>query len=115
MNMILTLAQFTDLPPAPTLSPALRRPRLLIAAAKAGQSGWNRDRGLRGLLRLEPLPGTLQLMRLLLAQEAVCDQHRREKSAEYDLQRHILFLIAILAEVRLAAGDHAASRALAQG
>ena len=36
--------------------PLLRRPRLLVQAARAGLSGWKRDRDLRRVLKCETMP-----------------------------------------------------------
>ncbi len=90
----------------------IRRPRLLIAAARAGQAGWRRERGLRGLLGLEQssLPGP-RILPLLRFEEEALDQARRQRAADYNLQRHILFLIAILAEETALAAETAMTAA----
>lgn len=78
--------------------PMLRRPRLLVQAARAGLSGWRRGRDLRRVLKCEQLPRPEAALARLHAEEARHDLARRENRAEYDLHRHILLLIAILAE-----------------
>ncbi len=105
---ILPFASLAD-QAAPLQMPALSRPALLIAAARAGQAGWRRESGLRRLLRIEEPLARDEVMALLLSQEEICDQNRRARAAEYDLSRHILLLIAILAEFRaeMAAGASA--------
>lgn len=81
-------------------SRVLRRPRLLVQAARAGLSGWKRERHLpRALKSDQPLVGASVLTRLY-AEESRLNDERRESLASYDLQRHILVLIAILAETR---------------
>ena len=77
---------------------SLRRPRILIRAAREGQSGWRRDRDLRRLLRLDQTPAPGAALPRLAAEEARLDQARREAQADYDLQCHILLLVAIIAE-----------------
>ena len=69
---------------------ALRRPRILIRAA--------RERLLRS--GHCPLPGAC--LSRLRAEEAMLEEARQEKSAEYDVQRHVLLMVAILAEMRAA-------------
>ncbi len=83
----------------------LRRPRILIRAAREGQSGWRRDRDLRRLLRLDhtPAPGTA--LPRLRAEEALLNDARQQRAADYDMHRHILLMIAILAEMRAAVAD----------
>lgn len=98
----------------------IRRPRLLVEAARAGQSGWRRERDLRALLG--PLSGHDQslpparALPLLRFEEAALNEARRMRAADYNLQRHILFLIAILAETTALSSENAvdpmATRAL---
>ena len=78
--------------------PLLRRPRLLVQAARAGLSGWKRDRDLRRVLKSETLPRPEAVLARLHAEEARHNLARHENRAEYDLHRHIMLLIAILAE-----------------
>ncbi|MEF9605849.1 DUF6477 family protein, partial [Paracoccus sp. PXZ] len=73
--------------------PHLRRPRLLVQAARAGLAGWNRRRDLRRVLKCDiPPPAGLALARLL-AEEEQLDLVRREGVAGYDMHRHIMLLI----------------------
>ncbi|WP_211657944.1 DUF6477 family protein [Paracoccus subflavus] len=90
--------------PRPVTAP-LRRPSVLIRAAREGQSGWRRERDLKRLLRSDrcPAPGT-SLPRLR-AEEAVMNDARLQRLAEYDMHRHVLLMIAILAEMRAAVAD----------
>lgn len=93
--------------PLPVTAP-LRRPSALIRAAREGQSGWKRERDLKRLLRADrcPAPGTA--LPRLRAEEAVMNEARLQRLADYDLHRHVLLVIAILAEMR-AAVAHAPS------
>ena len=86
-------------------NPPLRRPSLLIRAARAGQSGWRRNRDLPRLLRTDacPRPGTA--LPRLRAEEAQMNLARKDGAAEYDLQRHVMLMIAILAEMRAAVAE----------
>ncbi len=83
--------------------PRLRRPKLLVSAARAGLPGWNRRRHLRRLLKSDVLPAPGAALDRLHAEEARLDAARRDGHAEYDMQRHIMVLIAILAETAEAA------------
>lgn len=87
--------------PRPVAQP-LRRPCILIRAAREGQAGWRRDRDLRRLLRLDhiPVPGTA--LPRLRAEESLLNDARLARAAEYDMHRHVLLMIAILAEMRAA-------------
>lgn len=86
-------------------NPPLRRPRLLIRAARAGQSGWRRERDLPRLLRSEGCPRPGAVLSRLRAEEARMNEARLEGAAEYDLQRHVMLMIAILAEMRAAVAE----------
>lgn len=79
---------------------AIRRPMTLIRAAQAGQQGWRRRRDLRALLRNDSLPDAQRVLPLLRDLEERQNNARLEGAAEYDQRRHVLLLIAILAETR---------------
>ncbi len=83
--------------------PPMRRPRLLVRAARAGLAGWNRRRDLRRLLKCDETPLTGAALIRLRAEEELLDGIRREGRADYDVHRHIMLLIAILAETAEAA------------
>lgn len=81
--------------------PRLQRPRLLVRAAKAGLAGYSRKRDLRRVLKCEELPLPGAALSRLVAEEARHDQSRREGAANYDVQRHVLLLIALISEAML--------------
>lgn len=83
-------------------NPPLRRPSVLISAARAGQSGWRRERDLPRLLRCERCPQAGSALPRLRAEEARQNEARLEQAAEYDMHRHVTLMIAILAEMRAA-------------
>ncbi|WBU65508.1 DUF6477 family protein [Paracoccus aerodenitrificans] len=83
----------------------LRRPRILIRAAKAGLGGWSRGRDLPKLLGYSSVLSRAGALCMLYEREHIVDQARREGRADYDLHQHILLLIAILSEL----GDAAES------
>ncbi len=80
---------------------ALKRPGLLIRAARLGVEDYDRARHLPRLLRVAdaPRPGTA-VMRLLEI-EAEIDRSRKQKAAEYSVSRHLDVLIALLGEARI--------------
>jgi len=98
MTMIPNVIQFQPKPPLAEL----RRPRLLAVAARAGLTGYRRKRELRRILGCDDLPPSEAVISSLKYKEAALDLARREARADYDLQRHVLLLVAILAETRLA-------------
>ncbi len=83
--------------------PQMRRPRLLVRAARLGLAGWNRGRDLRRLLKCDAAPPVGAALPRLYAEEQQLDAIRREGRADYDVHRHIMLLIAILAETAEAA------------
>lgn len=101
--------------PRPAAAEPLRRPRILIRAAREGQAGWRRDRDLKRLLRLDHTPAAGTALPRLRAEEALLNDARLQRAADYDMHRHVLLMIAILAEMRAAvAGAPAPVRASAR-
>ena len=101
MNMFSNLIL---LQPRIAVSGSLRRPRLLVQAARHAQAGWRRERDLRRLLKSDDPDGPIDLITAWLRQEeARLEQSRRDGAAAYDPHRHILVLAAILHENMLAA------------
>lgn len=86
-------------PVRPTTTP-LRRPRVLIRAAREGQANWRRERDLRRVLRADTCPPPGAALSRLRAEEERLNADRLEGLAGYDMSRHILLMIAILAEMR---------------
>ncbi|MDO5657162.1 MAG: DUF6477 family protein [Paracoccus sp. (in: a-proteobacteria)] len=82
---------------------SIRRPSALIRAARAGQSGWRRGRGLRRILKCENLPAPEEALRRLTIIEEALNEARLSGQAGYDLARHVTLMIAILAEMNLIA------------
>lgn len=83
-------------------NPSLRRPRTLIRAAREGQSAWRRDRDLARLLRCDNAPRPGLALARLRAEEEMLNAARLEKRDDYNMHRHVLLMIAILAEMRAA-------------
>ena len=81
-----------------TLS-SLRRPRLLMHAARFGLGEYRRDRDLRRLVSCGSSPE--ETVPTLLSCEEVMEATRKAGDAGYSVTRHIEVLIALLAEARL--------------
>jgi hypothetical protein len=77
----------------------LRRPQLLIRAARHGLADYRRDRDLRRLLDSQPSPD--RAVRRLLSEEENLEAIRLSGAANYSVTRHIEVLIALMCEVRL--------------
>jgi hypothetical protein len=80
----------------------LRRPKILIRAARAGVSDYRRDRDLKRLVRDARGAAPADAMTPLLAEEHRLEATRTGGGATYNLQRHVAVLTAILAEARRA-------------
>lgn len=78
----------------------LRRPRLLIRAARFGVPEYRRDRDLRRLIGRNVAPA--EAVALLLSTEGAMEENRRTGQANYSVSQHIEVLIALVAEAKLA-------------
>ncbi len=78
----------------------LRRPKILIRAARAGVTDYRRDRDLRRLVRDARGAAPVEAMLPLLAEENRLECTRTTGGATYNMQRHVAVLTAILAEAR---------------
>ncbi|WP_413872397.1 DUF6477 family protein [Albidovulum sp.] len=79
----------------------LRRPRLLVRAARAGLADYSRSRDLGRVMRTAEAPGPDRALTALLAEEERVEATRRAGDASYSFVRHIDLLIAMMAETRL--------------
>ena len=77
----------------------LRRPRLLMRAARFGLGDYRRERDLRRLVRCGMSPE--DTVPSLMSVEAELEETRLSGDASYSVTRHIEVLIALLAEARL--------------
>ncbi|SLN38300.1 hypothetical protein ROJ8625_01755 [Roseivivax jejudonensis] len=77
----------------------MRRPRLLVRAARIGAADYSRDRHLRRLVGPAPVAGTRAALDRLVAVEAPLDAARRSGDAAYSPARHVAVLSAIIAEL----------------
>ncbi len=79
---------------------SLKRPRLLVQAARCGVDAYNRKLHLPRLLRcaVEPRPGEAAMR--LIERESEINALRETGSATYGVAEHVEILIALLGEVR---------------
>lgn len=81
----------------------LRRPRLLMRAARFGLGDYRRDRDLRRLVRCGLSPE--DTVPSLMSVEAELEETRLAGDMSYSVARHIEVLIALLAEAQLLRRD----------
>ena len=84
-----------------TVLSRLRRPKLLIRAARFGLAEYNRDRDLRRLMRAQAVPAPTRALPQLIEEEARLEISRKSGAAAYSPARHVEILIALMAEARL--------------
>lgn len=77
---------------------ALRRPRLLVRAARAASAGYDRRRDLATLLGAVGETRDAEALARLLAAEADLEEARRAGAAGWSPIRHVATLGALLAE-----------------
>ena len=82
-----------------TILANLRRPRLLIRAARFGLEDYQRERDLRRFLGDSDSSDTI--LPTLLAEEARLEHSRKTGDLTYPVVRHIEVLVALMAEVNL--------------
>jgi hypothetical protein len=84
-----------------TVLTALRRPKILIRAARAGVTDYRRDRDLKRLCRPFRVTAPQHAIATLLDEEQRLEATRAAGDATYSIQRHVAVLTALLAEARL--------------
>lgn len=84
-----------------TLLSNLRRPRLLIRAARHGIQDYRRERDLRRLIKTSTPPSPESALKSLFSAEEQIEETRRAGDAGYSIAQHVDLLIALMAEARL--------------
>ncbi|MFA3915499.1 DUF6477 family protein [Ruegeria hyattellae] len=90
-----------------TMLSTLRRPRLLIRAARHGVQEYRRDRHLPRILGYGTLPRPAASLMRLMELERDLDERRRSDDAGYSVIRHLDLLIAMMGEAQLLKASHA--------
>ncbi|MCA8868009.1 MAG: hypothetical protein KDA67_05120 [Rhodobacteraceae bacterium] len=77
---------------------SLRRPKLLIRAARIGSANYRRERDLRRLIKSQSLPKPGSGLTMLMAMEQDLEVTRKTGNATYSISRHVEILAALIAE-----------------
>lgn len=85
---------------------AMRRPRLLIQAARIGAVDYRRDPLLRRLFGTGPLPHSGAALAQLMDIETELNERRRNGDLTYSASQHVEILIAMMGEARLLRAAH---------
>ncbi len=80
---------------------SLKRPKILISAARLGLANYDRDADLRFIVKTGRTPCHDAAIESLLTRESALEDNRKEGHAGYNVQEHIRVLTALFAEVRL--------------
>lgn len=80
---------------------SLKRPKLLVSAARFGLEAYNRRAALPRLLGGEPPERPGQAMVQLLDREAELEAQRASRAADYSIATHVETLIALMGEASL--------------
>lgn len=78
----------------------LKRPRLLINAARLGLSDYRRETHLARHLGPHLPQSSEEALRQLMALEQALDQDRQRRTASYSVARHVEIMIAMMNEAR---------------
>ncbi len=77
---------------------SLKRPKLLVEAARHGAKLYSRKRDLKRLIGGHAYRSHAQILDTLSQREANLDLDRRDKQATYSVTRHVQVLSALMAE-----------------
>ena len=83
---------------------SLKRPGILVSAARKGLAHYRRERDLAQILKADR--GTRAAAERLLAAEERIEQTRRAGDVTYSVAAHIAVLTALIAEARLQGAGH---------
>lgn len=86
----------------------MKRPRLLIRAARIGAQDYRRNPHLNRILGYGALPRSGAALMKLMEMEQVLDERRRVQDAGYSVSRHVEILTAMMGEASLLRGAEAA-------
>jgi len=79
----------------------LKRPKLLVQAARFGLDEYRREVDLLRTLEITTLPRPVEGILQLIDLENELNEQRETKRSDYDMARHINAVTAIMAEQRL--------------
>lgn len=84
----------------------LKRPKLLVSAARHGVDTYDRTSHLSKYVPIQPLPGPGVALMQLFEIEREMNNARREKRSTYAPSDHVDVLVAIMAEAQLWRASH---------
>jgi hypothetical protein len=93
--------RITEMQDVMSMLNALRRPQLLIRAARFGAQEYRRDKHLQRLLGYGALPRPAAAVLCLMEIERTLNEQRNNDDAGYVLSRHVDVLIAMMGEAQL--------------
>lgn len=79
----------------------LRRPRLLIRAARIGAQDYRREVCLHRILGYGALPRPGAALMQLMEMEGIAEDQRKAGDAGYSVSRHVELLVAMMGEARV--------------
>lgn len=79
---------------------SLKRPKLLVSAARFGIDEYRRDTDLLRTLSIETVPRPGDALMQLIGLEQELNEMRKAKDANYSIAQHIDALTAIMSEAR---------------
>ncbi|MBS9716279.1 DUF6477 family protein [Pseudohalocynthiibacter aestuariivivens] len=88
---------------------SLRRPGLLMRAARLGSADYRRERDLRRVLKSRNLPMPETAISNLLSEEDILEEKRKTGDADYSITRHVDIMIALVSEASLVLGKRQAN------
>lgn len=88
-----------------SILPKLRRPRLLVRAARHGLMDYDRKRDLKRIAGSGPVNNSTAMVAHLADQERQIEATRQSGCATYSIARHIEVLVALMHEYRLLPRD----------
>jgi hypothetical protein len=80
---------------------ALKRPALLVQAARFGVDHYTRSRHLRRILRSLTIPRPGEAIMRLIEAESIENDKRLTAAADYSIAAHVELLVALMGEARL--------------
>ena len=84
-----------------SLLKSLKRPRILIRAARFGIYNYSRNRDLRRILKTASVPSPGPAIVKLMSEESLLESKRKAGDRSYKISQHVLVMIALMGEARL--------------
>jgi len=85
---------------------ALKRPEILVRAARFGLDDYMRETHLKRCLKIEKILSPGQALLALLEIEKQLNSDRSTNKGRYDVSRHVEVMIAIMGEARIFRAMH---------